>query len=193
MRISKILTLMSLVASLLIVDGSAFAKKKKRRKKKKKKVEMTEDMSSDSMTSSGSYAYGMAGCGLGSLVIKKNDTMGQITAATLNATGVQTFGISTGSSNCRVNRNMAQLEQEVFMTANFASLAKDAAQGDGRHLRAFAEVLGCSDRINDFARVSQKNYGEIFSSSNPKVALDQYRGVIINSETLNGTCARARI
>jgi len=193
-RISNIMILLSLVVSLLMIDSAAFAKKKKRKRKHKQKQseQMTTDMS-ESMGSGQTYAYGMAGCGLGSLIIKQNSMMGQVTAATLNGTGAQTSGISTGTSNCRVNHSMAQLEQEVFITANFASLSKDAAQGEGQHLRAFAEVLGCTDQLGDFARVSQQNYAEIFSVTDPKAALDNYRGVIISNEALSGTCNRARI
>ena len=43
--------------------------------------------------------YGMAGCGLGSMIIGKEG--GQIFAATTNGTAYnQTFGISAGTSNC---------------------------------------------------------------------------------------------
>src|SRR5690348_11977029 len=46
--------------------------------------------------------YGMAGCGLGSLVFGPNDApVAQVLAATTNGTfASQTFGISSGTSNC---------------------------------------------------------------------------------------------
>lgn len=40
-----------------------------------------------------------AGCGLGSMIIQENTKVMQVLAATTNGTGVQTFGISTGTSN----------------------------------------------------------------------------------------------
>ncbi|MEN0057326.1 MAG: DUF3015 family protein, partial [Bdellovibrio sp.] len=48
----------------------------------------------------GDGTYGTAGCGLGSLVFGNEKGPVQIVAATLNGTGVQTFGITTGTSNC---------------------------------------------------------------------------------------------
>src|SRR5690349_9857353 len=44
--------------------------------------------------------YGDAGCGLGALAFGDQQGPIQIVAATLNATGVQTFAITTGTSNC---------------------------------------------------------------------------------------------
>src|SRR3954469_2639303 len=46
--------------------------------------------------------YGMAGCGLGSLIFGPVNSPGaQILAATTNSTfGSQTFGITSGTSNC---------------------------------------------------------------------------------------------
>src|SRR3954464_7446787 len=45
--------------------------------------------------------YGTAGCGLGSLVFGDQKGAIQILAATTNTTfGTQTFGITTGTSNC---------------------------------------------------------------------------------------------
>ncbi|MFN8945903.1 MAG: DUF3015 family protein, partial [Pseudobdellovibrionaceae bacterium] len=45
--------------------------------------------------------YGMAGCGLGSVVFGDKPGFIQIFAATLNSIGGnQTFGISLGTSNC---------------------------------------------------------------------------------------------
>jgi len=46
--------------------------------------------------------YGMAGCGLGSIAFGNDQTMfKQVLAATTNGTfGTQTFGITSGTSNC---------------------------------------------------------------------------------------------
>ena len=48
------------------------------------------------------YANENTGCGLGSMIIKnQNSTMLQAIAATTNGTsGNQTFGITSGTSNC---------------------------------------------------------------------------------------------
>lgn len=136
--------------------------------------------------------YGMAGCGLGSLVIKENKKWPQVGAAFLNATGYQTSGITTGTSNCKMTKDdVAQREQEVFMEINLASVAKDAARGNGESLSAFAEVLGCSSEFSEFSDVSRANYETIFSSTDAKTVLENYRGAIKANPTLAKVCERA--
>jgi hypothetical protein len=137
--------------------------------------------------------YGMAGCGFGSLVIKDNTMLAQIGAAFLNATGYQTFAISTGTSNCKLSKNdLALREQSVFMEVNLASLSKDAAQGQGEHLSAFAEILGCSQgESSTFSDVTRSNYSEIFKSSDANEVLSNYRSVIKSNEVLAKSCVRA--
>ena len=60
----------------------------------------------------------MAGCGLGALVFKEN-TMGmQILASTTNYIGMQTFAITSGTSNCSSGGIIkAQHEQAAFNLA----------------------------------------------------------------------------
>ncbi len=48
----------------------------------------------------GNGTYGVAGCGLGSMVFGNQEGGIQVIAATLNGTGIQTFGITSGTSNC---------------------------------------------------------------------------------------------
>ena len=138
--------------------------------------------------------YGMAGCGLGSLIIKKNSMGPQIGASFLNMTGYQLFGLTTGCSNCGATKeSVAKVEQEVFMEVNMASLAKDAAQGQGEHLSAFAEILGCGqgDSLILFNAMSRSNYEHIFQGQNAKAVLSNYRNVIKENEKLAKSCVRA--
>ena len=55
---------------------------------------------------SASASVGSAGCGLGSLVFTDNEWWMQVLAATVNSTGVQTFGITSGTSNFKVRQKM---------------------------------------------------------------------------------------
>ncbi|MEN9529965.1 MAG: hypothetical protein RI932_1838, partial [Pseudomonadota bacterium] len=88
--------------------------------------------------------YGMAGCGLGSIVMGAKGS--QISAATTNGTGVQTLGISSGTSNCNPDSKTAVSEaQETYMFNNYASLSKETAQGSGSTLAGLATVLGCGE------------------------------------------------
>ena len=85
--------------------------------------------------------YGLAGCGLGSVVIGSNG--GQISAATTNSTFYsQAFGISSGTSNCIPTQEMAVImKQEQFLAANLNTLQKEMAQGSGETLSECARLL----------------------------------------------------
>jgi hypothetical protein len=93
--------------------------------------------------------YGVAGCGLGSLVFHDQSGPIQIIAATLNGTGFQTIGITLGTSNCEDGANAlkASADQEAFTRINYANLSRDAAAGQGEYLTAFATLLGCEDAV----------------------------------------------
>ncbi len=108
--------------------------------------------------------YGMAGCGLGSLIIKNNNIL-QIFAATTNGTFAnQTFGITTGTSNCTPDSNAYQeRQQEIFVTVNFSSLETEMSTGSGEKLSAFSEMLGCD--VNTFSKISKQHYKEFFSEN----------------------------
>ena len=72
--------------------------------------------------------YGMAGCGLGSMVFGDKPGLIQVIAATVNSTAAsQTFGISSGTSNCEDRAGTAAF----FIDANRVVLASDMARGSG--------------------------------------------------------------
>ena len=188
MRMMKKISILAVALSFALICTEAYAKKKKKRKKRKKKK-----MEDNPAAQVHSYPYGMAGCGLGSLVLKEDTMMMQVFAATLNGTGVQTFGITTGTSNCKVQKaDLAEMEQKVFVEANLASLTKEAAQGEGHSLRAFAEVLGCSDQFAAFAKMGQDRYDSLFSSGEPETVLLNYRNAVTSNTELSSSCDRAR-
>lgn len=107
--------------------------------------------------------YGAAGCGLGSMVWEnKNGMVNQILAATTNGTsGSQTFGITTGTSNCDTKGTMANVK--AYVEANRVALANDIARGQGETLTALTEVYGCS-YDSTVGSTLQKNYKSIFPS-----------------------------
>src|SRR3990172_10937071 len=111
--------------------------------------------------------YGAAGCGLGSLVFGDQSGPVQIFAATTNGTsGSQTFGITSGTSNCPANPIvLAQRQQEEFVTNNFSGLAKEMATGEGEVLTVLAGLLGCPTMQQPrFNTLAQRNYESIFAS-----------------------------
>ncbi|WP_338636718.1 DUF3015 family protein [Spirobacillus cienkowskii] len=137
-------------------------------------------------------AYGMSGCGVASIFIKEKDMLPQIGASVVNNIfgPTQTFAMSSGTSNCVAPRSDMALkqEQEVFMAANFSSLNKEAAQGNGEHISALAEVFGCPQE--QFLKLSQENYNKLFDSSEPTVVLENYKKELKEHNTLSGSCER---
>ncbi|MEY4632190.1 MAG: hypothetical protein RIQ81_2310 [Pseudomonadota bacterium] len=132
--------------------------------------------------------YGMAGCGLGSIVMGKRGS--QLSAATTNSTAYsQIFGITSGTSNCKPDKvTTAMIEQEQFLTANLLVIEKEMSQGGGETVAALGETFGCEGASKDIAvQVLSDNHDAIFA--NPGVekirdaATEALQG---NSETAKG-------
>ncbi len=118
----------------------------------------------------GSGQYGTAGCGLGSLVFGAQPGAVQILAATTNGTfGSQTFGITTGTSNC--GSGMMASGTKNFVDANREVLAKDISRGSGEAIGALAVINACVDSAK-IGPALQKNFTSIFpteSATNEQV------------------------
>ncbi|MCB1197276.1 MAG: DUF3015 family protein [Bdellovibrionota bacterium] len=113
----------------------------------------------------GSGTYGMAGCGLGSMLFQDDKQISQILAATTNGTsGNQTFGISTGTSNCTSN-GLVKIDKETqaYVEVNYDVLQKDIARGEGETLAGFASLLGCNTQ--PLGQVLQKSYTQLSSAT----------------------------
>ena len=88
--------------------------------------------------------YGSAGCGLGSVVFGNKPGIVQIFAATTNATfASQTFGITSGTSNC--GESAVAAGPKVFIEANKEALAKDMSRGSGETIQNLSALAGCKD------------------------------------------------
>jgi hypothetical protein len=86
--------------------------------------------------------YGPAGCGLGSLIFEPNSGFTQIFAATTNGTfGSQTFGISSGTSNCTDSSGGSD-SAKAFVETNRTALAKDIARGQGETIESLSRLGG---------------------------------------------------
>jgi hypothetical protein len=108
------------------------------------------------------------GCGLGSIVFEGNDGLiSQVSAATTNGTfGNQTFGITSGTSNCEQYKNFTSNEKiNKFVAENMDSLAKDIARGHGEYLDTFAGLIAVpeSQRTALYASL-QANFSKIYTS-----------------------------
>jgi hypothetical protein len=92
--------------------------------------------------------YGMAGCGLGALLFGNDNTvLMQVLATTTNGVfGSQTFGITSGTSNCTMGGVVkAEREQAAFAEVNFQDLKRNMAAGGGEFLTSFSTLLGCEE------------------------------------------------
>ncbi len=111
--------------------------------------------------------YGAAGCGLGSIVFGAKPGFIQVSAATTNGTSYsQTFGITSGTSNC-VPGDKAEAfnKQKDFVDTNLASLASEIAQGSGATLAAYTQTLGCEVNKDVVAKALQAGHSKIFSET----------------------------
>lgn len=124
------------------------------------------------------HAMGDAGCGLGSVVWEQNTKLKQLFASTTNGTfGSQTFGITSGTSNCKAKGLvMLDKEQIYFAEANFQALSIEMAKGTGENLNAFAQVMGCKDGA-EFGAFTKAKYETLFpsNSTTPVQMLDSLK------------------
>jgi hypothetical protein len=114
-------------------------------------------------TEGGAAKYGTAGCGLGSLIFSPGSGFTQIFAATTNGSSAnQTFGITSGTSNCDTGPGGATAKN--YVRANRVALAKDISRGKGATLSALSEVAGCSDSKAVGLKL-RKNFKRIFPNA----------------------------
>ena len=114
------------------------------------------------------YANSNTGCGLGSIVIKnQNTTVLQVLAATTNGTtGSQTFGITSGTSNCDKPNNFVSNEKlHKFVNDNMDELAMDISAGQGETLNTLASLMNV-ENSSAFKSNLQANFSEIYSNDN---------------------------
>lgn len=109
----------------------------------------------------GNRGYGQAGCGLGAIVFGSQKGPVQILAATLNGTsGSQTFGMTSGTSNCKAAFGRDATD---FIDANRMTLAKEMARGEGETLDSLATIYKC-ENTSAASKALKSNYQEIFSN-----------------------------
>ena len=90
--------------------------------------------------------YGMAGCGLGSLVLGHVPGKAQILAVTTNNIyGNQTSGITSGTSNCTEYGHEEYALTIDYINANKQNILVDIARGEGEALKGLATLYGCKN------------------------------------------------
>jgi len=137
--------------------------------------------------------YGMAGCGLGSVAFGDKPGIVQTFAATTNGTfGTQTFGITSGTSNCVSGGEVASVDQAAFMQVNYAAIQKESAEGQGEHLVAMSVLLGCAaDAQGELFETLQSNHDAIFTpGANHMQALSSIKSAVKSEPELAQSCSR---
>jgi hypothetical protein len=135
--------------------------------------------------------YGMAGCGVGSLIFSKNNAFMQTLASTTNNFYLtQTFSISSGTSNCNpTGMSYAVAKQETFLRNNLAGIAKDSARGSGVFLVDYAATFGCLEKDNaKFFQTMQKNYQTIFGQAGSVKILKATHKIVSQNTALKNSC-----
>ena len=114
------------------------------------------------------YANENTGCGLGSLIIHNQNTVAlQVLAATTNGTsGNQTFGITSGTSNCaKPNKYVSNDKLNKFVSENMDELAMDISAGKGETLETVAKLMNVENNATFSAKL-QANFSNIYTSEN---------------------------
>lgn len=128
-------------------------------------------------------SYGMAGCGLGSLVFKDQPGMIQIVASTVNnLVSPQTFAISSGTSGCYDGGGMSAMKLRYIET-NKVALKEDAARGQGETLDGLMTLMGCTEGQKVKSQI-KKNYDSIFNSQDSQTILEK----IQSDEAVQNSC-----
>lgn len=132
--------------------------------------------------------YGTAGCGLGNLIFGKNM---QVLAATTNGSFYsQSFGISSGTSNCQDNGGgSAQNRMPRFVESNQVALANDIARGQGETVASLSKIMGCSN-VDLVGTTLQKNYERIFTTNSTSASdiTNTILGVVKSESELAADC-----
>jgi hypothetical protein len=88
----------------------------------------------------------------------------QVFASTTNgSSGTQTFGITSGTSNCDSSGGGAS-NAKAFVATNRAALAKDIARGRGETITNLTALAGCGD-AKAVGRRLQAKFKTIFPSA----------------------------
>lgn len=110
------------------------------------------------------------GCGLGSLIIDKQGILWNVLQVTTNQIfGIQTFGITSGTSGCKSGKVAMDSRTQEFVAANMDALSQEIARGNGEHLDTLVELLEVSDK-DAFKVALQENYNKLYTNANAQSA-----------------------
>ncbi|MGE3609900.1 MAG: DUF3015 family protein [Bacteriovoracaceae bacterium] len=137
-------------------------------------------------------AYGMSGCGLGSVLFGEAESkVGQVLAVTTNNyASNNTFGISSGTSNCvpdKAHTAQVRKNMQLFVTANREALANDIVKSQGETIASISEIMGCKD-VNYLGATLQSRYETIFNSKEDVKVADNMFNTVSSDRYLLESC-----
>lgn len=138
------------------------------------------------------------GCGLGKLAFadfkNQKNIAPQVLMATTNATGMNTFAISSATSGCTNDGQIwAQEKVNVFAAMNFDNLTQEMAQGNGEHLASLATLMGVpADRHAQFFTLTQARYTSLMEAgdTSPVAMIKALNEAIANTPILAQASSR---
>ncbi len=112
-----------------------------------------------------------------------------------------TFASTSGTSGCK-NWDFAQhrkASQQKYVLVKWEQLSEEAARGEGPHLEAFLQIMGCdSQYYPTFADVLSQHYSSLFFMSSEQSStqrsqqfLSHVERLIADQETLREVCVSA--
>lgn len=173
----------TLVVSGLLMACSAVSGRAEAAGKKEHKAGLIDQMSGQ--------GYGMAGCGLGSVIFGQKRGMVQVFAATSNGFfSNNTFGVSSGTLNCPGMNGQDAEAAAGFIETNRLAMENDVARGQGETLEAFYAVVNCEEH-KQVGEVLQKNYQQIFKAGATNQDLvTSIRKTIRENQTTANACPK---
>ena len=121
------------------------------------------------LVSSVQAADSSSGCGMGWYVTQKNSLVSSFVRALTNATFLNSFAMTSGTSNCQKHDLVKKDKMPThFAETNFDVLVTQMSQGKGEVLNNFANVMGCKESgVSDFNQMSQKGIQKLYELGSP--------------------------
>lgn len=119
-------------------------------------------------SASSAFAVDSTGCGLGSMAWRgQSGVAPQVLAATTNGFfGIQTFGITSGTSGCdprgRITGGTGVMF--AFLEKNLDQFALDASRGKGETIDAIASLMNLP--AEQVGKTAQENFAVLFPRQN---------------------------
>lgn len=119
-------------------------------------------------SASSAFAVDSTGCGLGSMAWRgQSGVAPQVLAATTNGFfGIQTFGITSGTSGCdprgRITGGTGVMF--AFLEKNLDQFALDASRGKGETIDAIASLMNLP--AEQVGKTAQENFAVLFPQQN---------------------------